>query len=173
MGFYGQLAQGMTRGTFIGGEGSRFRHGDSQGRSFYLPPNAASNAAWLVTLRNLLVQDWDLDEDGTPDTLRLLYAAPRRWLLDGNEICIENAPTAFGPVSCRAQSKLNAGRVECQITPPPRPAKAIRLRAPLPDGRQVESVIVDGKPAELIDGDTVDLSGRTEPMTVRFSVKPL
>ena len=28
----------MTRDTFIGGEGSRFFHGDEHGRSFYLPP---------------------------------------------------------------------------------------------------------------------------------------
>src|SRR5688500_2054781 len=38
--FYGHLAQGMTRETFIGGEGSRFLHGDRLGRSFYLPPNS-------------------------------------------------------------------------------------------------------------------------------------
>ncbi len=64
VGFYGQLAQGMTRGTFIGGEGSRFLHGDRWGRSFYLPPNSASNATFLTILRYLLVQDWDLDDDG-------------------------------------------------------------------------------------------------------------
>ena len=40
VGFYGQLAQGMARETFIGGEGSRFLHGDRFGRSFYLPPNS-------------------------------------------------------------------------------------------------------------------------------------
>ncbi|HEX6961603.1 MAG TPA: hypothetical protein VF175_07030, partial [Lacipirellula sp.] len=67
-GFYGHLAHGMTRDTYIGGEGSRFLHGDSDGRSFYLPPNSSSNAAWLVTLRNLLVQDWDLNEDSQPET---------------------------------------------------------------------------------------------------------
>src|SRR5205085_4665309 len=53
-GFYGQLAQGMTPETFVGGEGSRFFHGDRYGRSFYLPPNSASNAAFLPTLRYLL-----------------------------------------------------------------------------------------------------------------------
>ena len=112
VGFYGQLAQGMTRDTFIGGEGSRFLHGDANGRSFYLPPNTASNAAWLVTLRHLFVQDWDLDEDGKPETLRLLFAVPRRWLADGRRIRIENAPTMFGHVSCSVDSKLSAGYVE-------------------------------------------------------------
>jgi len=172
VGFYGQLAQGMTRGTFIGGEGSRFLHGDANGRSFYLPPNSTSNAAWLVTLRYLLIQDWDLDEDGQPDTLRLLFAAPRRWLAEGQRIRIEKAATMFGQVSYRVQSKLSDGYVEVHVTPPPRPVKTMLLRVPLPEGWQVESVEIDGAEASLIDGDTVDLSGRAKPLTVRFMVKP-
>jgi hypothetical protein len=171
VGFYGQLAQGMTRGTFIGGEGSRFLHGDANGRSFYLPPNSSSNAAWLVTLRNLLVQDWDLDEEAKPDTLRLLYAAPRRWLEDGKQIHVDTAPTQFGRVSCHAESKLTAGYVEVGVTPPPRTAKKMLLRAPVPEGWQIESVEVDGQPAALVEGNTVDLTGRTEPLTVKFAVK--
>jgi hypothetical protein len=171
VGFYGQLAQGMTRDTFIGGEGSRFLHGDANGRSFYLPPNSSSNAAWLVTLRNLLVQDWDLDEDGEPDTLRLMFAVPRRWLADGKQVRIEEAPTAFGPVSCRVDSKLSSGFAEIRITLPPRPVKTILLRAPLPTGWQIESVEVDGEDAPLVDGNSVDLSGKTGPLTVRFMVK--
>ena len=47
----------------------------------------------------MLVQDWDLDDDGVPETLRLLFATPRRWLEDGKELKVERAPTAFGPVS--------------------------------------------------------------------------
>jgi hypothetical protein len=171
VGFYGQLAQGMTRGTFIGGEGSRFLHGDANGRSLYLPPNSTSNAAWLVTLRNLLVQDWDLDEDGQPETLRLMFAAPRRWLGDGKQIRIEGAPTSFGRVSCRVDSKLSSGLVQMQVTPPPRPVKTILLRAPLPAGWRIESVKVDEEDAPLVDGDSVDLSRKTEPLTVRFMVK--
>ncbi|MBA3480270.1 MAG: hypothetical protein H0T51_00510 [Pirellulales bacterium] len=169
-GFYGQLAQGMTRGTFIGGEGSRFQHGDANGRSFYLPPNSSSNAAWLITLRYLLIQDWDLDQDAKPDALRLLFATPRRWLMDGQQVRIEEAPTAFGNVSCRVESRLKSGYVEVRVTPPPRPVKTVLLRAPLPAGWQVESVSVDGKEAQLLNGDTVDLSGRTKPLSVRFAV---
>src|SRR5919201_1543007 len=97
VGFYGQLAQGMTRDTFIGGEGSRFFHGDRLGRSMYLPPNSASNAMFLTTLRYLLIQDWD--DDGRPATLRLLYGAPGRWLQDGSVLKVERAPSLFGEVS--------------------------------------------------------------------------
>jgi hypothetical protein len=171
VGFYGQLAQGMTRGTFIGGEGSRFLHGDADGRSFYLPPNSTSNATWLITLRHLLIQDWDLDEDARPDTLRLLFAAPRRWLSDGRRIRIENAPTLFGRVSCDAQSRLNAGYVEMRVKPPQRRVTTFLLRAPLPEGWQVETVEIDGENAPLLGGDTVDLSGRTKPLTVKFTVQ--
>ncbi len=171
VGFYGQLAQGMTRDTFVGGEGSRFLHGDANGRSFYLPPNSTSNAAWLLTLRNLLIQDWDLDEDGKPDTLRLLFAAPRLWLMDSQSIRIDSAPTMFGLVSCRAESQLNAGYVEVHVTPPPRPVKTILLRVPLPMGWHVESAKIEGASVPLIGGDVVDLSGRTKPITVKFMVK--
>src|SRR5207247_187083 len=108
-GFYGQLAQAMTRDTFIGGEGSRFFHGDRFGRSFYLPPNSASNATFLTTLRYLLVQDWDLNDDGKPDTLRLLYGIPGRWLKDGAKLSLERAPTMFGPMSLSAESRLSQG----------------------------------------------------------------
>lgn len=171
VGFYGQLAQGMTRGTFIGGEGSRFVHGDSNGRSFYLPPNSASNAMWLITLRNLLIQDWDLDEDARPDTLRLLFAAPRAWLAEGKRISVGDAPTMFGPVSFDVKSNLGDGFVQVRVTPPPRPVNTMLLRAPVPDGWRVESVEVDGVEAKLVDGNIVDLSGRTKPLAVRFKVR--
>ena len=49
------MLAGMPRGTFVGGEGSRFFHGDRWGRSFYLPPNSASSTMFLPTLRDLLV----------------------------------------------------------------------------------------------------------------------
>ena len=171
VGFYGQLAQGMTRGMFIGGEGSRFVHGDANGRSFYLPPNSASNAAWLITLRNLLIQDWDLDEDARPETLRLLFAAPRAWLADGSVISVGKAPTMFGPVSFDMKSSLGDGFVQVRVTPPPREVKTMLLRAPLPDGWRVESVQIDGAEAQLMGGNAVDLSGRIKPVVVRFKVK--
>src|SRR5439155_862255 len=106
VGFYGHLAQGMTRDTFLGGEGSRFLHGDQHGRSFYLPPNSASNATFLTTLRYLLIQDWDLDDDGTPETLRLCDAIPPRWLDNGKEVMVTGAPSAFGGVSFHVVSRV-------------------------------------------------------------------
>ncbi len=45
------------------------------------------------------------------------------------------------------------------------------FRAPQPEGWQVESVEIDGASAPLVEGDTVDLSERNEPLTVGFAVK--
>src|SRR6185436_9413927 len=99
--FYGMLAQGFTRNTFVCGEGCTLAPWDDRGRVLYCPPNSAANAYFLSMLRNLLVQEWDLDDDGRPETLRLLFATPRRWLEDGQILKVEHAPTAFGEVSVR------------------------------------------------------------------------
>lgn len=170
VGFYGQLAQAMTRDTYIGGEGSRFLHGDGHGRSFYLPPNSAANAMFLVTLRYLLVQDWDLDEDGAPDTLRLLYGVPRRWLADGGHIALERAPTQFGEVSLAARSALAAGHVQVRVSLAGRAPRTVLLRAPLPAGWKITDAEVNGEAAVLMGSDTVNLTGRPSPVEVRFSV---
>jgi len=144
-GFYGHLAQGMTRGTFIGGEGSRFFHGDERGRSFYLPPNSASNAMFLTTLRYLLVQDWDLDDDGEPETLRLFDAIPPRWLADGQTLAAQRLPTAFGELSFRAVSQFADRRLHVTLELPPRPAERVTLRLPNPPGHKIESAQMGGR----------------------------
>jgi hypothetical protein len=170
VGFYGQLAQGMTRDTFIGGEGSRFLHGDRHGRSFYLPPNSASNAMFLTVLRYLLIQDWDLDDDGRPETLRLLYGVPGRWLKDGAVIRVGRAPTMFGEVSFRVESHLERGEVVMTLDPPPRRPKQLLVRLPLPPGWKAISATTAGTELPLGGDGAVNVSGRTERCSVRFRV---
>jgi hypothetical protein len=169
-GFYGQLAQGMTRDTFIGGEGSRFFHGDARGRSFYLPPNSTANAMFLQTLRYLLVQDWT-DDAGRPHELRLLYGASGRWLADGAALKLERAPTLFGPVSVRAESRLSRGEVLVDVEAPPRPPAKWLLRPPLPPGWRVTAASVGDAALPLGPGGAVDLTGRARKFGVRFAVE--
>jgi hypothetical protein len=171
VGFYGHLAQGMTRDTFVGGEGSRFLHGDRHGRSFYLPPNTASNATFLTTLRYLLIQDWDLDDDGKPETLRLCDAIPPRWLDDKTEITVGRAPSAFGEVSFRVDSRLSDGEVRVTVQAPPRPVAKWQLRLPGPPGRTITAVKIGNDELKRDADGRVDLTGRTGTFTVRFVVK--
>lgn len=170
VGFYGHLAHGMTRDTFIGGEGSRFFHGDEHGRSFYLPPNSASNAMFLTTLRYLLIQDWDLTEDGRPETLRLLDAIPPRWLADGTEIRAERAPTVFGEVSLRVQSRLKHGMITISIEPVARPPERPTLYLPDPPGYRVTGLELEGRPLTRDQDGRFTLPSMAKPMQLKASV---
>ena len=126
---YGALAQGFTRNTFISGEGCALTPLDEGGRFLYCPPNSAANSHFLSTLRYALVQDWDLDDDGRPETLRLFFATPKRWLEYGKTIRLDRAPTEFGPVSVHMESKLEQGEVIAQLDLPLRnePKQILKL----------------------------------------------
>lgn len=169
--FYGKLAHGLTRGTFIGAEGTSLIPLDEFGRPMYLPPNSASNGLSLWTLRYLLVQDWDTDDDGRPETLRLLFATPSRWLADGASLKLERAPTAFGEVSLHIQSRLSAGEVLAQIVPPLQPPKRTLLRIRLPSGWKPASARIGMTRVPIAADGTLDISGRRDAITVRVAVK--
>jgi hypothetical protein len=171
--FYGMLAQGFTRDTFISGEGCSLTPLDEGGRLFYCPPNSAANAFFLCTLRNLLVQDLDLDDDGRPETLRLCFATPRRWLENGNEITVRDAPTAFGNVSLSLQSRLAQGKITAQLSLPittTRPKRAL-IRFRLPDGWQVSDAQAHDHHLPVDDTATVDISTLTGTVSIHASVK--
>src|SRR5438067_9975046 len=119
------------------GESTSIEPLDRFGRQVALPSNSTANASFLIQLRNLLVQDWDMDDDGKADTLRLAFATPRRWLADGQRIRVERAPTQFGELSYEIESALRAGRVTAMIHLPPRPTKTTSLRLRLPDGCRI------------------------------------
>ena len=141
---YGQLAAGMTRGTFVAGEGASVAplHGLAF-RAMYLPPNATANAAFLETLRLSLVHE-------TGSGLELAFATPRGWLAPGKTIEVAAAPTRFGPVSFTLTAR--AGGVDVSLDPPPR-ARTLRLRLRLPHGTR-----------------TLDLSGRGGHLELRVGV---
>ncbi len=158
--FYGKLAQGMSRDTFVGGEGSSLVPLDRHGRPMYLPPNCAANAFFLWTLRHLLVQDFDLDCDGRAETLRLLFATPRRWLADGAHVEVKRAPTMFGELSLDVVSDLAHGRVRIELDLPARPTRRTLLRLRMPEGRRIARAAAGGAALELVDAETIDLTGR-------------
>ncbi len=168
--FYGGLAQAMTRETFIGGEATRFPSMDPLMRTIYLPPNSTNNSTSLWLLRYMLIQDWDLNDDGRPETLRLLYGAPRRWLRDGASIRFENAPTQFGGVSLQVRSHLNDGHVELDVKLPPRAPDKVLARISLPDGWKAGSATLDGSDLPLASDGAMDLTGRSGEVRLKLAV---
>jgi SAM-dependent methyltransferase len=170
--FYGKLAHGMTRDTFIGAEGTSMRSFDEFGRPMYMPPNSTANAFFLWMLRSLLVHDMDSNDDCKPDTLRLLFSTPKHWLENGKKIKVERAPTTFGEVSVTMTSRLNDGEVIATVVPPTRhPPTRTLLRARVPDGWRVESATIDGKKFKPDAEGTIDVSKVKGEFTARFKVK--
>jgi hypothetical protein len=155
--FYGKLAQGFTRDTFYDGEATSIFPSDPYGRQISLPPNSTANASFLLQLRNLLVQDWDFDDDGHADTLRLLFATPRRWLEDDKQIKVNRAPTQFGDVSLVATSNLSKGEVTVDLDLPKTVPTHTLLRLRLPEGCKIDSMKA-GDQTLKVDGETVDIS---------------
>jgi hypothetical protein len=152
---YGQLAAGMTRGTYVSGEGATVAPvAGEYYRKMFLPPNAGSNAAFLETLRLLLVHE-------TAAGLELAYATPRAWLRAGRRIVVRRAPTGFGVVSYTLRARAGSVRVSLDA---PRSAtlRTLRLRLRLPAGERLTEVRLGGRPYRRFDAatGTIDLSGR-------------
>ena len=170
--FYGMLAQGFTRNTFVCGEGASIVPTDSNGRLLSLPPNSAANAHFLSMLRDILVQDSDMNDDGKPETLRLGFATPKRWLEDGKSYKVEHAPTAFGPISLKMESHLKNNEVIAEVDLPARnAADKILLRARVPDGARIVSAESGDTKLKVDEKGTVDLSGIKGKQTIRFVVR--
>jgi hypothetical protein len=168
--FYGMLAQGFTRNTFICGEGASIVPSDPRGRLLSLPPNSAANAHALSMLRYMLVQDCDLDDDGKPETLRLLFGTPRPWLEDGKTIKVERAPTDFGPVSIHLKSDLRNGKIVAEVDLPRRnEPKRTLLRSRVPDGWKITGAEANGKSLNVDDTGAADLTGLRGKATVTFT----
>jgi hypothetical protein len=177
---YGQLAHGMTRGTFVSGEGATIGAvppgacpGEPDGeyyRSMYLPPSSTSNAFFLTTLRELLAH-WDLDADGRPVALHLAYSTSRAWLADSKRIAVRDLPTPFGQLTYSIDSHLAGGYLDVELTVPRRqPIADLRLRLRLPPGHKPALARV-GVTTLRPQGETFDLSGRTGTLRLHVLVR--
>ena len=159
---YGQLAAGMAPGTFVSGEGPlRRASGTRAYRSMYLPPNAASNASFVETLRLLLVHE-TRDRRGAPVGLQLAFATPRAWLEPGKEIVVRDAPTSFGELSFSIRASEGSVRAVINVPRRSRP-RSLALRLRLPRGSRIAGVTLDGRRYLRFDPgtETIDLSGQS------------
>jgi hypothetical protein len=159
---YGHLAAGMAPKTFVSGEAATIApvRGEPY-RKMFLPPNSGSNAAFLETLRLMLVHEVK-GSSGAPSGLELAFATPRSWLRPGREIAVHDAPTSFGKVSYSLTAQ--DGSVLALLDVPPSGAlRKLELRLRLPRGRHVTQVSIEGRPYTRFDAETgtIDLTGRT------------
>jgi hypothetical protein len=164
---YGQLAAGMTAGTFVSGEAATIAPVRGEYfREMFLPPNSASNAAFLETLRVMLVHESE-GRGGAAGGLELAFATPRAWLRPGRQIAVTDAPTSFGALSYSLAA--TKGVVEGSLDVPTSAAlRTLKLRLRLPVGERLTSVVLDGHPYHRFDPatGTIDLSGRAGSLSL-------
>jgi hypothetical protein len=158
LGLYGSMAYGMSRSTYAGVECTNIETG---GNALTLP-HLRSGTQQLRLLRMMLVR-----EQG--DHLLLAQAAPQHWFKPGQQVAVQNAPTAFGPVSYTIRSAVDQGRVTVQLTPPRRnPPKDIRLFVRHPEGKPIQQVLANGQPLKTFDAGSVTLATPQAPITVEL-----
>jgi hypothetical protein len=159
---YGQLAAAMTPGTFISGEGVSIAplRGEHH-RSMYLPPNGASNAAFLETLRVMLVHE-RADRHGNPRALDLAFATPRTWLRPGKRIEVKGMRTSFGRISFAVETGERTAQVVVDV-PERAPLRELRLRLRLPGGKRITSVTIGGVAYRRFDPKTETITLPTQP----------
>ena len=159
---YGQLAAGMTPGTFIAGEAASIAPLTGEyHRSMYLPPNGAANATFLETLRLLLVHE-TTDSRGSPVGLELAHATPRGWLAPGRRIAVRATPTSFGPLSYTIRSAERALYVSIDV-PRSTSLTSLSLRLRLPRGSRLTNILLDGRPVRSFDRRTGIIELPTRP----------
>jgi len=125
---------------------------------YFGPPS--TDGAWFELYRNMLIHELD------DDTLLLLQATPRKWLEDGKTIEVERAPTYYGRLSMRIDSKAASNRLLTRIDMPDRRYPHILLvRLRHPTGKPIKSVIVNGR-------DSTDFDVKKEWLRIKNPDRP-
>ena len=166
------LAQGLTRNTFIGGEGCTLSSRRRRRPLLLLPAQQrrqrprALDAALHARAGLGPRRRWQARNAAAAASPR-----PRRWLEDGKTLKVERAPTAFGPVSVRVQSRLSQGEVIAEVDLPARnPPKQTLLRLRVPDGWRLTSAKAADQALKVDERGTVDVSSLKGKTTIRFQV---
>ncbi len=168
--FYGKLAHGMTRNTFISGEGDTVGpFPDEYYRTFYLSPSSFNNTWFLLMLRLMLIVETD-GENGIPEKLHLAHSTPRAWLEQGKKINVANAPTLFGHIDWQISSDIDKGTVRISLSMPSQigSASEVSFRVRTPGNKKMKKVKINGKfhKAFDVEKETIDLTGKTGELEV-------
>ena len=105
----------------------------------------------------LLVRWMLVFEDSDADTLHVGRAIPRDWVASGKPIGIENAPTRYGRVTYRLETR-ETGVLAASIVLPPTGAlpKELHVTFRVAKGKKVSGITVNGRPVNSsgADGET-------------------
>ena len=119
---------------------------------------SSDEAAFLTWLRYLLLME-------TQNTLVMAPGTPRKWLEDGKEISVGDAPTYFGPMSFRIVSEVSKGRIHVEVRPPRRnPPERLEIRLRHPGKLPIKSA-----GGAQLEGETVWFEGAL-PEKLDFTV---
>ncbi len=155
LGFYSRLAFAASRHLYVASEGSPFIGYNTQDGGFvgaeYSFPNSAANAETLDMLRVLLVHE-ERDRNLPTGIIDLAQATPRAWLAEGQRVEMRRAPTEFGALSFRIDSKVTEGLISANIDPPGRkPYRELRIYLRHPQSLAIARVRLNGRPYRDFD----------------------
>lgn len=130
--FYSLMACGFSHEQF-----TSLEHRWAWGQ-YYGPPS--TDGAWFEIYRRMLINEWG------NDTLMIGQAIPRNWLEHGKKIEVKNAPTYFGKASFSIEGLNQNNEIKAVVEVPDRNApRQLLVRFRHPSGKQIKSVIVNGK----------------------------
>src|SRR5690606_27577868 len=170
---YGKLAHGMTRNTYISGEGDTMGpYPDEYYRTSYLSPSSFNNSWFLQMLRLMLIAERD-GSNGVAEKLHLAYATPRQWMEQGKQIKVKDAPTFFGKIGYIIDSDIDNDRINVAVTLPEKASSAqeVSLRLRTPDKKKIKSVRINGARHKAFDAgkETIDLSDKKGELQIIVS----
>jgi len=152
--FYTLLGSNLSHETLTTGEWG----GNTQ-------PHIHSVSSLIRMFRTMLIQERD-------GSLYVLQGTPRRWLANGEQLKIVEAPTWYGPLSLACVSDVARGRVTINMTIPERIGTTpVRVRLRLPDEGRIKSVKVNGRKHAGFDGEWIVLKGLKGKVRIEATVK--
>jgi hypothetical protein len=81
-------------------------------------------------------------------------AVPRKWLEEGKKISVTGAPTRWGQIGFRIESRLTRREVVAQIDFPQEFKATTQLRLRVPDNAVLKSVTLNGEHWAKFDSQT-------------------
>lgn len=146
--FYAHAFHAHTRGTWTAIECVDM----DRDRAFHSPFCAPAQMTVPTIAKWLLVFEDPLDR-----LITLAKGAPRAWLEDGEHFGVEAAPTRWGPISYHLRSRLAVGKIDLEVSLPPRPGATVhlRLRCPLPCRPESVRVLNRDDLKVALEGDTL------------------